>query len=325
MLQYLVILLDDTSVSFCHYENRMSIPRLIPIDVLREGIMFGMKNNLRINFVYPEFDLPDEYKDCINSIDHTDIVSCYSGRVDADVVIYNDVKAVACGNEACPASIVLRISKEQLFEQAPAIESLFGKVSRLNIVFSDVESFSEKDFEMYREVLSNWSKALSGLYIKGRRPQINLITDRMMLESMNNCGAGDNCVTLAPDGCFYVCPGFYHVDDKEEYGLGKSRFNVGSLKDGLNIKNPQLYKLDYAPICCECDAFHCKRCVWLNRMLTYEVNTPGRQQCILSHIERSASKELLEEMRGKVELFDSIVIKDIDYVDPFDKMIKDRY
>lgn len=58
MLQYLVILLDDSSVSFCHYENTRGARRLIGIEDLKRGIRFAMKENLNIQFVYPDYALP---------------------------------------------------------------------------------------------------------------------------------------------------------------------------------------------------------------------------------------------------------------------------
>ena len=47
-LQYLIILLDDTSVAFCHADNPLKEPSLIPLETLRKAILFGMKNNLMI-------------------------------------------------------------------------------------------------------------------------------------------------------------------------------------------------------------------------------------------------------------------------------------
>ena len=69
MLQYLVILLDDSSTSFCHYDNKDE-HNLISIEDLREAIFFGMKENLMIQFVYPDYPLPKDYLDTIESIDH---------------------------------------------------------------------------------------------------------------------------------------------------------------------------------------------------------------------------------------------------------------
>lgn len=74
MLQYLVILLDDTSVSYCHYDNRKSEHRLISLENLKEGILFAMKENLMLQFVYPHYELPQAYKDEIETIDHSKIV-----------------------------------------------------------------------------------------------------------------------------------------------------------------------------------------------------------------------------------------------------------
>ena len=74
MLQYLVILLDDTSVSYCHYDNRKSEHRLISLENLKAGILFAMKENLMLQFVYPHYELPQAYKDEIETIDHSKIV-----------------------------------------------------------------------------------------------------------------------------------------------------------------------------------------------------------------------------------------------------------
>lgn len=88
--------------------------------------------------------------------------------------------------------------------------------------------------------------------------------------------------------------------------------------NGLDIKNSQLYKLLYAPICRNCDAFQCKRCVWLNRKTTYEINTPSHEQCVVAHLERNASRVLLNNIRKYGEYLPHIEIKEIKYLDPFD-------
>ena len=43
MLTYLIILLDDTSTSYCHYEVNRKERRLISLEDLRAGIVFAMK------------------------------------------------------------------------------------------------------------------------------------------------------------------------------------------------------------------------------------------------------------------------------------------
>ena len=140
---------------------------------------------------------------------------------------------------------------------------------------------------------------------------------------MNNCNAGWESITLAPDGRFYVCPAFYLADDNEDFGIGKAKFSVGDLESGLDIKNPQLYRLDHAPLCRKCDAYQCRRCVWLNRKTTFEVNTPSHEQCVVAHIERNASRDLLASIRTIGTFLPDKEIKEIDYLDPFD--VKEEY
>ena len=86
MLQYMIILLDDTSTSFCHYDVNTAKKRLINLDDLRAGIRMAMIENMTIQFVYPNYNLPKEYKDVINTIDHSDIMPLASATQGADVI-----------------------------------------------------------------------------------------------------------------------------------------------------------------------------------------------------------------------------------------------
>lgn len=302
MLQYIIILLDDTSTSFCHYGISKTKRHLIPIDTLRQGIRFGMMENLMIQFVYPDYELPHEYQELIESIDHSKIKPYKEG---ADVWVIDKVERI-CSD----IPVVLRINKESLFSLEQEISEAIGKVSRLNIVLTDVDSFTEDDFIHYKSLLRKLSDLMEQLYVDGKIQQLNLLTDRMMLKQMNNCGAGDTTITLAPNGKFYICPAFYYEDEVD---------CIGNLINGLDIKNKRLYQLDHAPICRHCDAWQCKRCIWLNRKTTLEVNTPSHEQCVLAHLERNASRNLLNNIRKHGTFYpEQEEIKEIEYLDPFD-------
>ena len=317
MLQYLIILLDDKSTSYCHYENTAKEPGLIPLYTLRAGIRFGMMENLMIQFVYPDYKLPEEYKEAIESIDHSKIVSslCEDDALleEADVIVFHDWTGISYGKTFADKSYVLRTTKAELFERHLFLKDFLSKVARLNIVITDIETFDSSDFERYKLVLNALSEHIEKMYVGGKSPQLNILTDRMMLKEMNNCGAGDTNITLAPNGKFYVCPAFYYEDEAD---------SVGDLEHGLDIKNKQLYKLDHAPICRHCDAWQCKRCIWLNRKTTLEVNTPSHEQCVVAHLERNASRELLQNIRNHGTFLPEQEIKEIDYLDPFEKHLK---
>ena len=322
MLQYLVILLDDASTSYCHYGLTPSPSpkvegRLMPLQTLKDGIRFGMKENLMIQFVYPDYELPEEYLPVIESIDHSKIRSPLPTSPNrggdepcADVIVINEWGQLPI---ECDVPIVLRTSRADFFARYKEIVPLLSSVPRVNVTFTDVETFTDADFETYKAVLAELAKELEQLYVAGKAPQLNILTDRLMLTQMNNCGAGDTTITLAPNGKFYVCPAFYYEDETD---------SIGDLEHGLDIKNKQLYKLEYAPICRHCDAWQCKRCVWLNRKTTLEVNTPSREQCVMAHLERNASRDLLLAIRKHGAFLPETEIKEIDYLDPFDKREK---
>lgn len=310
MLQYLIILLDDTSVSFCHYDNVKKERRLISMDDLRAGILFAMKENLNVQFVYPDYGLPQEYNDLIETIDHTKIMPAGHGR-GADVTVVDGITGLSDIKPDASRVCVVRTDSAALSEHHDIIRSALGRLARLNVVITDVERLAEDGFRKYQTVLDSLAGELERLYAAGKSPQLNILTDRMMLTQMNNCGAGDTNITLAPDGRFYVCPAFYLDGDGHA---------TGSPADGTDIRNPQLYRLDHAPLCRNCDAWQCRRCIWMNRRTTLEVNTPSREQCVTAHLERNAGARLLKAIRkhgsfmpGKEE------IEETDYLDPFDK------
>ncbi len=313
MLKYLVIQLDDTATPFCHYSASKTERKPISLDDLRSGVLFAMKENLNIQFVYPDYTLPAEYAETIESIDHVKIISshCEDAALKdaADIVVFNSWGDLADYGFSAEKAYVLRTAKAELFAKYEQLASILPKVGRLNVVITDVDTLKEEDFDTYKRVLKVLSDSIGKLYLDGQSPQLNLLTDRMMLKAMNNCNAGDETITLTPNGRFYVCPAFYY----------EQAYSVGTPAEGTDIKNPQLYKLSHAPICRHCDAYQCKRCVWLNRKTTLEVNTPSHEQCVAAHLERNESRRLLENIRKIGAFMPEISIPEIDYLDPFDK------
>lgn len=316
MLKYLVIQLADSSVSFCHYPGGKSGGCVMPVETLKDAIFWAMKENLALQFLYPDYVLPDEYKSVIAETYHTDIVSsaCEDTelRAEADVVVFDSLAAINFFKFAKTQSYVFRATLNDLLESGVMLDVVLPYVDRLNIVITDISSFAKKDEKRYKTFLEHLAHKIAEEYRSGHGVQVNLLTDRILLDSMNNCNAGVETISICPDGRFYVCPAFY----------GDEGNSVGNLKDGLVVKNQQLYRLDHAPICRICDAYHCRRCVWLNRGTTHEVNTPGHEQCAASHIERNASRMLLDEIREIGQFMPGKEIPELSYLDPFDKLIK---
>ena len=308
-MQYLVVLLDDTSVAYCHANNPLTRQNLMPLETLRKAIIFGMKQNLMIQFVYPKYELPVEYNKVIESIDHIKI-----GR---EVLVFDTIPAVAYAN-----NLVLRLTIDEFITKHNDIPVLLQQARRINICLTDIENFRDEQIAEYKKALTTLSSVLLSLYKQGKSPQLNILTDRLQLTQMHNCEAGIGNITIAPNGKFYLCPAFYYdeqmgISNRMNYRTKDASRSVGDIENGLKIPNKQLLELGHAPLCRICDAYHCNRCIWLNQKLTWDNNTPSRQQCIISHLERNAARDLqlqLKEAGYQV----TNEIKEITYLDPFE-------
>ena len=311
MLQYLVILLDDTSVSFCHAINPAKNKRLMPLDVLHDAIFFAMKHNLMVQYVLPPYQLPVEYYHEMDSIDNV--------KIGLDVSVFNCIP-----NSINTDTVVLSISRELFIENIYMVSKILRNAKRICVNFTNIESYKDELNEKYEETLNILKDTIIEELLKGKRHELNLITDRLCLSKMANCNAGVNNITIAPNGKFYICPAFYYdeiqlVDTGLSYKSPIYDRSVGDLKSGLSVKNEQLFQIEKSPLCKDCDAFHCNRCLWLNQKLTFEINTPSHEQCVMSHIERRVTKSLSESFRNMG--FESPIINDVDYLDPFEKTI----
>lgn len=323
MLKYLIIQLAEDSVSFCHYQTKPNSDedsKLIPLDTLKEAVIWAMKENLMVQFLYPDYELAQEYKEIINEIDHVNIVSakCEDNELldHADITVFNSVTETKDFPFKETGVYVVRGTYNDFITGENLLAEILPKVARLNLVITDIPSLTPDIETKYIEFLDRFSYKIRDEYGKNHFVQVNILTDRIMLDEMNNCNAGVEHLTLAPDGNFYICPAFY-VN-------GIESGECGTLQSGVKIKNDNLYKISYAPICRECDAYQCNRCIWLNQSLTLEVNTPGMQQCVTSHLERNASKALLSKIRELGEFMPEKKILEIDYLDPFDKIMSNK-
>ena len=307
MLKYIVILLDDNSVSYCHYANNNQ-QRLMPRDILKQGILFAMKHDLKIQYILPPYAMPQDYQELMVSMFH-DTIGAMEQNENADIVVINDFWNMDGKLLNAAQRYIIRTSIADFLNGYKLLESVIQRGVNFNVVFTDVEQFTDDKIRLYRNALAEIGTWIKDAVLNGVAINTNIITDRIALDTMNNCGAGDKSITLAPDGAFYPCPAFYY--GKQPYA------EIGNIETGLNIRSSRLYTLEGAPLCKRCDAFHCKRCVWLNKNLTCEINTPSRQQCVMAHVERNAAREVLQAFH-KLNLLKDRKIKKVDYLDPFD-------
>lgn len=314
MLKFFIIQLCKSSASICNY-NKSSETRLIDLDVLEDGLLWAVKRNLSVQLIYPTYQLPPDYEKLIENFEHIKILPFkVNGNKGSDIVVFDGWSSFEISKDKHNVPAIIHTNISDFIDHHVEIANRLHLFVRLNIIFNDIPSFADELYNSYEVALTALSDRIEKLYLQGVKVQFNLLTDRLVLDEMNNCNAGDECLTLAPDGNLYVCPAFYLSGNK----------SIGSLTSGINIGNQQLYNIKYAPICRECDAYHCRRCVWLNKQTTLEVNTPSQQQCVMAHIERRVSKRLLEKLRTYGVFSPNVEIPEINYLDPIDKLIKTK-
>lgn len=278
-----IVLLSSKSTSFCVSDNLHNDEILLPISILRQIVDKAKKEYLRLDFVFPEQDIPWEYMEVINSIEHHKITPAASKSA-GDAIVLNGWKDIATFN-AENTFCILRTSLAEFYSKVETLTLLLHNIERLNIVFADEEKFCKDDDKPYQDALEQLSQIVLSEWRKGHEVNLNIITDRLKLSEMDNCNAGWKSVTLAPNGKYYICPDFYYNNEDD---------SCGDIENGLDIKNQLLYKLNHAPLCRDCGAFHCQRCVFLNKKKTLEVNIPSYEQCNKAEIELNVSKHFYE-------------------------------
>lgn len=276
----IVVLLSSQSTSFCVSDNPHNDEVLLPLTILRQIVDKAKKEHLTLDFVFPEQDIPEEYREVINSIKHHKITPA-SAKSTGDAVVlngWNNISTFDTENVFC----ILRTSLTDFYNNVDTLMPLLQKAERLNIVFTDEDKFCKDDEKPYQDALERLSQIVQREWRKGHEVNLNVITDRLQLTEMDNCNAGWKSVTLAPNGKYYICQDFYYANEED---------SCGDIENGLDIKNPLLYKLNHAPLCRDCGAYHCQRCVFLNKKKTLEVNIPSYEQCNKAEIELNISKQ----------------------------------
>ena len=277
-----IVLTATDATPFCISSNNSKESVLISLQdihkIVREAILQGWD----LQFVYPPYQLPTEYMAVIESVPHKAITPAIS-PTKGDAMVINGWEEIAKCKQHAPIYI-LRTRLIDFYQNINEIGDLLNLSDRLEIVFCDEVNFSE-DEEAYRKALRKLTSIVLKCWSESHRVQVNLITDRLQLHKMANCNAGLQSVTLAPNGRYYICPSFYYANGND---------SCGDLEHGVSIKNPLLYKLDHSPLCVPCKAYHCNRCVYLNKQKTLEVNIPPFEQCKKAGLELEASKKFYD-------------------------------
>ncbi len=319
-LRSLLVLTDSAAPSFCYYETSQKSRQILDDETLRKIAFYALTENLSLNLILGDAPLTDAQREILKWNDYIVFRSASAAfAADEKTTDVFDFENDVWADDYRPTEhLIVRIAKDNLSRLPEFLAERSRAAERISLFVKDMGAMSDADLDAYRDVLKRLTAWLPERE-EAKPLQLSILTDRLQLEERNHCDAGVRHVAVGPDGNFYVCPGFYYAENNRDF-LIASVDEVLETRE-LPIKDKRLYRLEYAPICKNCDAYHCRRCVWTNKRTTLEVNTPSRQQCVCSHLERNASRELIEPLY----LQDFVSIEEIDYLDPFDVLMKKRY
>lgn len=311
MFKSIIVLVERNSVPYCYYEvgeAECAGNVMVPFEGLKNTINHAVENDLVLNVVYGHNSLPENYRKELAAVPHIGIYPFLHpdiGENDLTIMCEKDVQYLS----KAKGNIVIRIHWESVNRIPDMVRMIHAKIRKCNFHILPPEKMAEEDIKKYRDVLIATVPLIVHKIQSSLSAEVNIVTDRVLLGEMQNCSAGVDHVTLAPNGKFYVCPGFYYRDEKD---------SIGNDIEDIKIPNGQLFTLEKSPICSNCDAYHCKRCVYLNKTRTLEVNTPSREQCVISHLEREATRNFIEQAGMAGLSWNVAPILPLDYLDPME-------
>lgn len=318
-LKYLFVLVDDSTPSMCYYTKKNTDVHIMSLDIFKRAVEFAKDNSLNLNIIGNLESLSDEYHNFLYEMSFVNLKGFKLGEYyrENDIVILekNMIKYFSYTYDNRITHLITHFSIDRLECLYSFIENNCSSFKRLSLILDDIKEADEVALNNVRLFFYKNYKLLKRFLFERVDVEINFAFDRIALKEMRNCDAGIAHLTLAPNGSFYTCPGFYYDSD----------FLVGKIGEDIFIPNMQLLEFKNAPICKKCDCFQCKRCVYLNKCMTLEVNTPSHNQCVISHHERNLSGMLLSDLQSDGYLLDVPVIPPLFYLDPIDLVNKKNH
>lgn len=286
--KFLYILASDDAVPFCEYSSSGDRSHSISEDTLSAALDMCKKHFFSPVIVQPRLDGRVEFVGN-DSVDVTNIASVSGSDVrTGDIIVYQ-------GGEMPRSSEIgiLTLDRADLSKLAAWASDILPVTGRLNLFVVDKGGLTEEELSVYEEQLRRVALNLRNLIQQGLRREMNVLTDSAYLNHPEDCGAGRDSMTLAPDGRLYPCPAFYF--HRPEFCLGEIR-EFPSHEQAISESCARCK----SPSCRDCTALACTRCPFGNVQHTLHLNVPTETRCFANAVEARVSKWLREQLAGPV-------------------------
>lgn len=318
-IETLQVMLESSCVLPCTKPigsfNQPTPTAKIPAKLLEEAAGFARDRQLRLLLLSgPETAFASEYLEAVRDSDAVWLVPWGSPiPPDTEAVYVANLDELETECNATPL-VTVRYDWRNLPQLIRHVRRLVAHgVTRVSLVMTDIDALEEGALGDLESQLKELADGCVELYKRGSIVEVDILTDRLLLKEMRNCGAGEKHLTLSPAGEVWACPMFFLKNAADFcYGCFSAQFR-------LPRKNLELLGFNRAPICQACDAYQCRRCVYLNWEMTKEACVPPRIQCLAANTMRNVSRHLYQRLKEE-ELFraDLEPIPELKFLDPFD-------
>jgi CXXX repeat peptide maturase len=220
--------------------------------------------------------VPDNlWKQLARSQHHIVVPADYEGKMRGTMEVVFDCEQASLGCGPSQGRAILRASRKDLGRLAHCAIELLKRYAHVSIKHPELLKYTKEDFQCYKEQLREIGKWLLSKGASWPEFYVDVLTNGFGRD-VQECGAGDTSLAVGPDGSLYFCPAAFHSGCDP----------CGYISKGVDIANRRLFTRQYALPCRdECRAVHCSRCVFLNKLATYEFCVPAGNVCKLAHTE----------------------------------------
>ncbi|NBH28742.1 CXXX repeat peptide maturase, partial [Lachnospiraceae bacterium] len=286
-LRYLYFITGDNAQSHCCYKTNTNETCIMEEKILKGGLDFCLQNNLAPIFL-GRINHGLNHKEHLyyEIIDYKQLV-----KDDTAMPIYYGLADLSVEVENKSSVGILLIDKENLKDVVKWTKKLWHIHHRINLFIQDSDDWGTTDFDEYRHQLMEISDMVYESYERGEKNQINVLTDLIFATRAQDCGAGVTSIALAPNGKFYICPGFYYNNKGKEKELGDI--------NGKNILlDKHFFKRSASEPCIDCSIQNCNRCRYSNFIHTNEIHIPIDAQCEINYINAEMSNILQKKLNN---------------------------
>ncbi len=261
-LKYLYFILSEEMKPHCNYVPNGTDK--MPVKVFQKALAYAEEKNMIPVFLG---NLSEEYEQLVGKNINfrllTETEDYVPGELETILHIANteeELRVQENKDDCRTKSLILLISKKNLVN----MKALFQKAAKyyhfINIVKVNEGSWGDKEIMLYMDELAGIKeiaekeKVFCNLLIESKKYQ--------------ECNAGVESFTVAPNGKVYICPAFYFKNRED------------AICDiGEEILPLEVCRREASPICSQCSNEKCRRCVYENILTTGDICTPSANYC----------------------------------------------